>query len=70
MKEVWKPILIEDVQERYAVSNFGRVIDLKNLKYLTINDNGAGYKNVSLLGPKSKQIVRYVHRLVAHALFY
>ncbi len=67
MKEVWKPILIEDVQERYAVSNFGRVIDLKNLKYLTINDNGAGYKNVSLLGPKSKQRVRYVHRLVAQA---
>lgn len=67
MKEIWKPILLDDIQERYAVSDLGRVIDLKQNKYLQINDNGAGYKNVGLMGPKSKVRVRYVHRIVAHA---
>ena len=42
MKEIWKPIILDDIQERYAVSNFGRVIDLKNQKYMIWHDNGAG----------------------------
>lgn len=67
VKEVWKPILIDDIQERYAVSNLGRIIDLKQNKYLQINDNGAGYKNVGLQGPKSQVRIRYIHRLVAQA---
>lgn len=67
MKEVWKPIQSENVQERYAVSNMGRVIDLKNQKYMNWHDNGAGYMTVGLQGPKSKVKVRYVHRLVAIA---
>ena len=67
MKEVWKPIQSESVQERYAVSNMGRVIDLKNQKYMNWHDNGAGYMTVGLQGPKSKVKVRYVHRLVAIA---
>jgi hypothetical protein len=67
VKEVWKPILTDDIQERYAVSNLGRIIDLKQNKCLNINDNGAGYKIVALMGPKSKLRVRYVHRLVAQA---
>lgn len=66
MKEIWKPLFLEDIQERYAVSSLGRVLDLKNHKFMTIHDNGAGYKNVSLLAPASKQRIRYVHRLVAH----
>jgi len=67
MKEVWKPIILDDIQERYAVSNFGKVIDLKNQKYMIWHDNGAGYMNVGLQGPNSKVRVRYVHRLVAIA---
>jgi NUMOD4 motif. len=67
MKEVWKPIILDDIQERYAVSNFGKVIDLKNQKYMIWHDNGAGYMNVGLMGPNSKVRVRYVHRLVAIA---
>ena len=67
MREVWKPIQSENVQERYAVSNMGRVIDLKNQKYMNWHDNGAGYMTVGLQGPKSKVKVRYVHRLVAIA---
>jgi len=67
VKEIWKPIIDGDIQERYAVSNLGKVIDLKNQKLLNINDNGAGYMNVGLQGPKSALRTRYVHRLVAKA---
>lgn len=67
MKEIWKPIILDDIQERYAVSNFGKVIDLKNQKYMIWHDNGAGYMNVGLQGPNSKVRIRYVHRLVALA---
>jgi len=67
LKEVWKPIILDDIQERYAISNFGKVIDLKNQKYMNWHDNGAGYMTVGLQGPKSKVRVRYVHRLIAIA---
>lgn len=67
MKEVWKPIILDDIQKRYAVSNFGKVIDLKNQKYIIWHDNGAGYMSVGLQGPNSKVRIRYVHRLVAIA---
>jgi hypothetical protein len=67
MREVWKPIILDDIQERYAVSNLGKIIDLKTGKCLVCHDNGAGYMNVGLQGPKSKVRIRYVHRLVAIA---
>lgn len=68
MKELWKPILIDVVQDRYAVSSEGRVFDLQNQKYLNINDNGSGYKIVGLQRKdKSNVAIRYVHRLVACA---
>lgn len=67
MKEIWKPIILDDIQERYAVSNLGKVVDLKNQKYMMWHDNGAGYICVGLQGPKSKVRIRYVHRLVAQA---
>lgn len=67
MKELWKPIILDDIQLRYAISSIGRVIDLKQLKYMNWNDNGAGYMNVGLQGPNSKVRMRYVHRLVAGA---
>lgn len=66
MKEVWKPIQIDVVQDRYAVSTHGRVFDLQNQKYLNWSDNGAGYKIVGLQRKdKSNVAIRYIHRLVA-----
>lgn len=67
VKEVWKPIILDDIQERYAVSNFGNVIDLKNKRAMIWHDKGAGYMSLGLQGPNSKVRVRYVHRLVAQA---
>jgi hypothetical protein len=65
MKEVWKPLKIDLVQERYAVSNTGRVYDFLQNKYLSWSDNGAGYKIVGLQRTdKSNVLIRYVHRLV------
>lgn len=66
MKEVWKPIQIDVVQDRYAVSTHGRIFDLQNQKYLNWSDNGAGYKIVGLQRKdKSNVAIRYIHRLVA-----
>lgn len=66
MKEVWKPIQIDLVQDRYAISTHGRVFDLQNQKYLNWSDNGAGYKIVGLQRKdKSNVAIRYIHRLVA-----
>lgn len=66
MKEVWKPIQIDVVQDRYAVSTCGRIFDLQNQKYLNWSDNGAGYKIVGLQRKdKSNVAIRYIHRLVA-----
>lgn len=66
--EVWKPILDDQVQDRYAVSSLGRVLDLVSGEYLTVLDNGFGYK-LAGLQRKSKTNVsmRYRHRLVATA---
>lgn len=63
--EIWKDLLLDDIQERYSISNYGRVYDNKNYKLMSWLDNGNGYKIVGLLGPKSKVRIRYVHRLVA-----
>ena len=68
MKEIWKPILDDLVQMRYAVSNHGRVFDLQNGVYLNYFDNGAGYKVYGLQRrDKSNAAIRYAHRLVAIA---
>lgn len=66
MKEVWKPLIDQKVQDRYAVSNLGRVFDLLKLCYLNGSDNGAGYKIVGLQRKdKSNVAMRYIHRLIA-----
>ncbi|MNQ24625.1 NUMOD4 motif protein [compost metagenome] len=68
MKEVWKPIVDDLVQQRYAISNYGRVIDVINKCYMNWNDQGGGYKVVGLQRKdKSNAAIRYVHRLVAKA---
>lgn len=66
MKEIWKPIQDPVVQDRYAVSNLGRVFDIQNCAYLNYSDNGAGYKVYGLQRKdKINVAIRYVHRLVA-----
>lgn len=68
MKEIWKPVVDDKVQSRYAVSNLGRVFDLMKLCYLNGSDNGAGYKIVGLQRKdKSNVAIRYIHRLVGIA---
>ena len=68
MKEIWKPVKDDKVQDRYAVSNIGRVFDLLKFCYLNGSDNGAGYKVVGLQRKdKSNVAMRYIHRLVAIA---
>lgn len=67
-KEIWKYVCDPVVQDRYIVSNFGRVYDLELDKYLNFFDNGAGYKVYGLRRKdKSNVAIRYVHRLVALA---
>lgn len=66
MTEIWKPVVDEKAQSRYAISNLGRVFDLMKLCYLNGSDNGAGYKIVGLQRKdKSNVAMRYIHRLVA-----
>jgi len=68
MEEIWNHICDPVVQDRYIVSNFGRVYDLELDKYLNFFDNGAGYKVYGLQRKdKSNVAIRYVHRLVAIA---
>jgi len=77
--EIWKDI--EGFENRYQVSNMGRV---KSLDRITITKNGRrlpikgkllrlnrsspeGYVRVILYGPNTKPYIRFVHRLVAQA---
>lgn len=62
--EIWKPIIIENEETNYQVSNFGNVKN-KNNKILKPN-NIAGYLNFTLTTNK-KRIQCKLHRLVATA---
>lgn len=56
---------IEGFENYYQVSNYGRVIGIRN-KILSAYDNGHGYVGVNLC-VKSKLYHKYLHRLVAEA---
>lgn len=65
MTEVWKPVVGDE--EHYKVSNFGRVMSIKN-GVLKPQANNRGYLYVYLrLGGRGKA---YIHRLVAEAFVY
>lgn len=53
-------------EERYQVSDQGRVWSISNQKYLKL-DNSSGYSKVLLVAKNGKQKKEYVHRLVALA---
>lgn len=63
-KEIWKEI--KGYENRYAVSNRGRVMNLMSGKVLKNRINGHGYEHV-LLCKNGKQKNYKVHRLVAQA---
>ena len=63
-KEIWKEI--QGYENRYAVSNRGRVMNLMSGKVLKNRINGHGYENV-LLCKNGKHKNYKVHRLVAQA---
>lgn len=65
MEELWKPI---SNYENYEVSNYGRVINVKNGKQKVLKSQliKSGYEIVGL-SVNSKSISKTVHRLVADA---
>lgn len=66
MTEQWKPI--PGFEERYEVSDQGRVRSLVSGRVLTPNDNGRGYLQAHLYaGGRHTRSVALVHRLVAKA---
>jgi hypothetical protein len=58
--------IIKNTENRYTINEIGLVYDTKLKKYITIYDNGRGYKNVDIClnGKRQKS---YIHRLVAEA---
>lgn len=60
-KEIWKPII--NYENNYAISNLGRVKNLKTHKLLKGDINSAGYYRVILHSPVKKRF--FIHRLVA-----
>ena len=63
---IWLEVFIEGVLSKYEVSIDGLVWDRENNSMITINDNGAGYKVVSLHRGRGKtNKMCYIHRLVA-----
>lgn len=65
LDEVWVTV---DGLERYAVSNYGRVINQERGNELTPSPDANGYMRVGL-SRKGKVFYVYVHRLVAFAFF-
>ena len=63
--ERWKPI--NDWEDKYAVSDTGKVKNIISGKMLPQYDNGVGYKKVHLWRDGVGEKKSYVHRLVAEA---
>lgn len=69
MKELWKIVDFSWVKPYYAVSNCGRVKNLKTRKFLTPSKDKGGYLTIGLAvkvpkGSKKKQKRILLHRLV------
>lgn len=63
--EIWKPVRGFN---NYIVSSQGRVKTIRNnkIKYLSISDNGNGYKRIYLY-KNGERYKFFIHRLVAEA---
>ncbi len=62
--EVWKKVRIDPFQERYSVSNTGKIRSKYNGRILKPRTTVYGYKEVALYS-KEKRVSILVHRLVA-----
>ena len=66
MKEIFKSIIINNESTFYEVSNYGRVYNTKNKRFLKCSYSG-GYAKVTLcLSPNNHKEI-FIHRLVANA---
>ena len=65
MKEIWKKIVIENIETIYSISNMGKVRNDLSGRILSLNTY-QGYKTIGLTINKKRKNCR-VHRLVAQA---
>ena len=61
--EIWKPI--NGYDEKYMISNFGRIYSVYSNVFLTGCSNGKGYQTVLLSDTDNIRTRKYIHRLVA-----
>lgn len=62
--EIWKDI--DGYENRYKISDMGRIYSILTSRLLTLRINSGGYKTTNLTNKNGKQIQKLVHRLVAH----
>ena len=66
MKEIWKNL---DFDERYAISNTGKVMNKANGRIRKPSISKNGYFLCVFSNPGKKHTAHYIHRLVAHHFF-
>lgn len=69
VKEIWKPVLINNKKTDYLVSNFGKVYSKKSNKILKQEVTKVGYARVTIFYNKTAAH-KSIHRLVANAFIY
>lgn len=66
MTEMWKPVIIDGVETRYQISNFGNVAGIRVDRICPVVDKD-GYLVFSLHFADGSRITAKIHRLVAQA---
>ena len=68
MEEIWKDIDIEGFEDKYKISNTGKILNIitgKELKQSTVKNGGDRGRKVVTLLKNGKQKHIAIHRLVA-----
>lgn len=65
MEEIWRDC--KGYEEKYQVSNLGRVWSVKRQNYLTPHIHTKGYLQVTMMAKNGKRKQEFIHRLVALA---
>lgn len=63
-KEIWKPVVIDDITSRYMISNYGRIFDIDKIKIPTIYFLNKHYW-VTIKLDNGKRMNMGVYRIVA-----
>lgn len=63
--EIWKPVL--NYEDRYLISNYGRVKSLKINAIMSPQPTKGGYQRVRLFGDDGRYHSKMIHNLVAEA---